>query len=87
MGVMTMPLDAHLSTHPLDMPDLTDYMTTQEAAEQLGYHVEHVRRMLREGDLKGKKVGYMWFIHKPSVDEYLDKTVGLEKFDPRRGNE
>jgi len=69
------------------MPDLTDYMTTQEAAEKLGYHVDHVRRMLREGDLKGQKVGNMWFVFEPSVKEYIENNAGLEKFDPRRGNE
>lgn len=80
----------HLDTlfSPSDaMPDLTDYMTTNEAAEQLGYHVEHVRRMIREGDIKGQKVGNMWFVFKPSVSEYKEKTAGLGKFDPRRGNE
>ena len=69
------------------MPDLTDYMTTQEAADRLGYHVDHVRRMLREEDLQGQKVGYMWFVLNQSVNEYLEKTAGLEKFDPRRSNE
>jgi excisionase family DNA binding protein len=81
-----MPLDVVLSP-PETMPDLTDYMTTQEAADKLGYHVDHVRRMLREGDLLGQKVGYMWFVSNQSVTEYLEKTAGLEKFDPRRGNE
>ncbi len=81
-----MSVDVSLS--PIEtMPDLADYMTTQEAAEKLGYHVVHVRRMIREGDLKGQKVGNMWFVHTPSVEEYLEKTAGLEKFDPRRGNE
>ena len=84
-----MPLDTYCSnpTPPFDMPDLTDYVTTQEAAEQLGYHIVHVRRMLREGDLQGQKVGYMWFIAKKSIDQYIEKTAGMEKFDPRRGNE
>lgn len=66
------------------MPDLANYVTTQEAAVLLGYHVEHVRRMLREGDLKGRKVGYMWFVTKDSVEKYRKDTAGMEKFDPRR---
>ena len=76
-----------LTTTPATMPDLADYMTTQEAANKLGYHVEHVRRMLREGDLKGLKVGNMWFVHKPSVDRYIQANAGLDKYDPRRGNQ
>ena len=69
------------------MPDLADYMTTQEAADKLGYHVVHVRRMIREGDLQGLKVGNMWFVRKQSVDEYIKANAGLDKFDPRRGNQ
>ncbi len=68
------------------MPDLADYITTQEAAKKLGYHVVHVRRMLREGDLQGIKVGYIWLVYKPSVEEYIQKNAGLDKYDPRRGN-
>ena len=66
------------------MPDLADYMTTQEAAAALGFHVEHVRRMRRLGKLKGKKVGAMWFISRQSVIDYQKQNVGLGKFDPRR---
>ena len=69
------------------MPDLSGYITTQEAAQLLGFHVNHVRRMLKQRDLEGQKVGYMWFVSKESVQKYLEKTAGLEKFDPRRGNE
>jgi excisionase family DNA binding protein len=76
-----MPLDVLIS--PIEeMPNLADYMTTQEAAEKLGYHVVHVRRMLREGDLKGQKVGYMWFVHKPSVEEYIKKLLALKNSIP-----
>ncbi len=55
-----MELIMHLDVSSLpsdDMPDLTDYVTTQEAADKLGYHVDHVRRMLREKDLQGQKAG------------------------------
>ncbi len=66
------------------MPDLADYMTTQDAAEKLGFHVEHIRRMRRQGKLKGKKVGSMWFILRQSVIDYQTENSGLAKFDPRR---
>jgi excisionase family DNA binding protein len=69
------------------MPDLNGFVTTQEAAEQLGrFNVDHVRRMLREGDLEGRKVGYMWFVSVDSIQRYLKETAGMNKFDPRRGN-
>lgn len=74
-------------TLSVTMPDLTDYLTDQEAAQRLGFHVNHVRRMRRQGDLEAIKVGSIWLISKKSIDIYLRKTAGLEKFDPRRGNQ
>lgn len=68
------------------MPDLSDYLTVQEAAQRLGFHVNHIRRMRRRGDLEAIKVGATWLITKESIQKYQDKTAGLEKFDPRRGN-
>jgi hypothetical protein len=44
------------------MPDLADYTTIQDAAEKLGYHVESVRRMLRNQGLDGVKWGKSWFV-------------------------
>jgi len=80
-----MHLDAHLSTHPLEMPDLNDFITTQEAAEKLGYHVIYVRQMLRDEKLEGLKIGKMWLVQKESINKYLKNTVGMDKHDPRRG--
>jgi len=67
------------------MPDLRDFVTTEEAARILEFHVEHVRRLLREGDLQGEKIGSAWLVLKKSVEEYVEKNKELSKFDPRRG--
>jgi len=69
------------------MPDLTNYMTTEDAAKALGFHIEHIRRMLREKDLEGMKIGSMWFVLKKSVVGYKSQTEGMDKRDPRRGNQ
>ena len=67
------------------MPDLRDFITTEDAAHILNFHVEHVRRLLREGDLKGEKIGTAWLVLKKSVEEYQEQNKELSKFDPRRG--
>ncbi len=69
------------------MPDLADYMTTEEAAKKLGFHIDHIRRMLRLGDLEGLKVGPTWLVSRASVTQYLKDTEGMDKRDPRRGNQ
>ena len=68
------------------MPDLADYMTTEEAAKRLGYHLESIRRMLRDKELDGVKLGREWLVSRKSVEKYLKDNAGLGKFDPRRGN-
>lgn len=67
------------------MPDLADYIPTEEAAQKLGYHVIYIRRMLREGKLKGIKVGPTWLVSRASVDDYQKANKGMDKNDPRRG--
>jgi len=66
------------------MPDLTEYIETSQAAQKLSYHVEHVRRMMREGSLKGIKIGRTWLVQKKSLDEYVARTASMSKHDPRR---
>lgn len=67
--------------HPI-MPDLTNYLTTAEAAESLGFHVNHVRRMIRRGDLEIMRVGNMIFVSKDSIAKYQESTKGHDKHSP-----
>jgi excisionase family DNA binding protein len=66
------------------MPDLTEFMTTQEASEKLGFHVKTIPMMLRNKTLQGVRFGRAWLVSRKSVDEYLKKTSGMSKNDPRR---
>jgi len=65
------------------MPDLADYMTTQQAAKELGFHPETVRRLVRDGILVGQKWGKEWLVLKKSVEEYI-KQFGDNKHNSRR---
>ena len=69
------------------MPDLKDYITAQEAAKVLGYHVISVRQMPRANKITGLKVGRTWLVSKDSLKKYQTLTAGMEKHDPRRGQE
>ena len=66
------------------MPDIAEFYTTQEAAEKLGFHVKTIPMMLRNKTLDGVKFGRAWLVSKKSVKEYLKKTDGMSKNDPRR---
>ena len=43
-------------------------LTTPEAAEILGYHEDHLGRLLRAGTVKGEKVGNRWLISREEVE-------------------
>ncbi len=38
-------------------PDVTEWITTAEAAELTGYSVKHLRRLIRRGRAKARKPG------------------------------
>lgn len=47
-------------------------LTTQEAAADLGYHTNYVRRLLRAGVLRGERVGPFWLIPRQEVERVKD---------------
>lgn len=69
------------------MPDLKDYMTTEEAAKALGFHVVTIRKMISKKKLAFLKVGPAVMIERKSVDKYKKETEGMSKNDPRRGTQ
>jgi hypothetical protein len=66
------------------MPDLNEFVTVQEAAEELGFNVQSIRHMYRQGTLKGRKIQRTILIYKSAIADYQDKTKGMSKNDPRR---
>ncbi len=71
-------------TQTKTMPDLAEFMTTQEAAKVLGFHVKRIPTMVRNNTLQGVRFGRAWLVSRKSVQEYLKKTEGMSKNDPRR---
>lgn len=65
------------------MPDLAEFMTTQEAAKKLGFHVKSIPKMVRDNILEGERFGKVWLVSRKSVDEYLKKTKGMGRRDLR----
>ena len=44
-------------------------ISVAEAARRLHLSIEQVRRRLREGKLKGQRIGNQWFVDQRAVDE------------------
>jgi excisionase family DNA binding protein len=64
-----------------------DIMTTVQAAEFLGIAPASVARLIRRGQLKGKRFGKSWMVYRSSVEDFLQKTEGKSKFDRTRGEQ
>jgi excisionase family DNA binding protein len=43
-------------------------LTAPEAAELLGYHQDHLRRLLKAGTVKGEQVSGRWLIPRQEVE-------------------
>jgi len=59
-----------------------DWITTVEASKLSKYHLDHLRRLLRNGDIHGKKWGHSWMVSRKSLVTYLRK---MESKGSRRG--
>jgi excisionase family DNA binding protein len=46
-------------------------LTVHEAAKRLNRSTEQVRRYLREGKLKGQRIGNQWFVEESSLETPL----------------
>ena len=67
------------------MADISEYLTTEEAADILGYSPEYVRRMLRNDKLPAEKKAGVWLIPVSAVKNYKEAVKGMDRNDPRRG--
>jgi excisionase family DNA binding protein len=61
------------------MLDLSAYVSVSQAARELSVHPETVRRLLRQDELPGSKVGTLWFIARDDLSHFK------ATYDPRPG--
>jgi excisionase family DNA binding protein len=63
-------------------------LTVTEAAKRLNRSTEQVRRYLREGKLKGQRIGNQWFVEQAALtpreedDRLIPKELGRNRPDP-----
>jgi excisionase family DNA binding protein len=58
------------------MVSLDGMITVAEAARRLGRSLEQVRRYLREGKLKGQRIGGQWFVEEGSLPLRYEPSRG-----------
>jgi len=55
-----------------------DYYTSKEAGKILGFSHDYIRRLIREGKVRGEKLGTCWIIYKREVEKFV-KTVDKKR--------
>ncbi len=50
---------------------LGDWLTTEEAASLAGYHPNHIRRLIKAGEISARKWGHDWMVSRSSLLKYL----------------
>jgi excisionase family DNA binding protein len=60
-------------------------LSVGEAAKRLERSTEQVRRYLREGRLKGRRIGGQWFIERATLDHFAASTRSPQSFVQRLG--
>ena len=65
------------------MTENSAWITVTQAAQLTGYNEEHIRRLLRDGLISGRKFGIVWQVKRSSLNAYLTKAQSSE--DKRHG--
>ena len=50
---------------------MKEIMTPREAAEYLSVHVRTIYRLVKNGEIPGRKIGGSWRFKKEALDEWL----------------
>jgi excisionase family DNA binding protein len=53
------------------MEELPGFLSTRQAGERVGMHYSQIRKLLRDGKLKGIKVGHDWVVEVASLEHYI----------------
>jgi excisionase family DNA binding protein len=61
-------VDAHSRAGRAQRARIVDVLTAEQAARELGYHLNHLYRMLANGTIKGKKWANAWMIERSEVE-------------------
>ena len=60
----------------------SDWITTTEAVELSGYHIDYIRQLIKTNRVKGQKWGREWQVSRASLLSYVRN---VEKIGAKRG--
>ena len=65
---------------------MANLVLVAEAAQESIYRPNHIRYLVREGFVQGKKIGGVWLVDLDSLKAYEAQMIeeGSQKFDPTK---
>ena len=65
------------------MPNL---VLIAQAAQEVSYSVKHISLLLRQGKIKGQKIGGTWLVDLDDLKRYEQEmnALGTKRFDPTK---
>ncbi len=72
-----------------DKATVANLILITQAAKQSSYSPQHIRLLIRKGQIKGEKQGGIWLVDLEDLQRYEQQmeALGPQKFDPTRGQE
>ena len=62
-----------------------EWLSVSEAAELSGYHPEYIRRLIRDGEIEGRKFSIVWQVRRESLNSYMENANSQQdkRFTPK----
>ena len=54
-----------------------EWLTVNEAAEHSGYDPQHIRRLIRDGEIEARKFSIVWMVNRESLLNYQAQAQAL----------
>jgi len=54
-----------------------EWLTVSDAAKLSGYNPEYITRLIRQGEISGRKVSIVWLVDRESLLAYVEKAKKL----------
>ena len=51
-----------------------EWLTVNDASKLSGYDPEHIRRLIRDGEIEAHKFSIVWMVNRVSLLEYVKKA-------------
>ena len=56
-----------------------EWLTVNEAAKLSGYNPEHIRRLIRDSEIKARKFSIVWMVNRESLLGYVKRAQAWGK--------